>query len=215
MADKPSLITLTDPSGAAAEAYRTLSDNLRYVQLEAPLTSLVITSPAAGDGKSLVLANLAVASAQSGKKVIIVDSDLRRPVLTGLFGLTGERGLSTVIDGSASLDSSLVADVGIDGLRILPTGELPPNPPDLLDSKKMEQVIDALKQPLSTCPNRISQSDIHQIPFDVEREDLGADFFQPTAERFNIHPLFSRLPIWAHIGEHLTPGVCPTPRDDG
>jgi capsular exopolysaccharide synthesis family protein len=146
MAQKPSLVTLTNPTGPAAEAYRTLRTNLAYVELEGPLTTLVVTSPGAGEGKSVVLANLAVAMAQSGRKTILVDADLRRPALAGLFGVAGELGLSTAIAGSGSLDGSLLADVGVDGLQLLPSGELPPNPADLLGSRRMEQVIAALKQ---------------------------------------------------------------------
>jgi capsular exopolysaccharide synthesis family protein len=146
MAEKAGLVTLTKPRGPAAEAYRTLRTNLGYVALEKPLTTLVVTSPAAGEGKSVVVANLAVTLAQSGRKTILVDADLRRPSLAGIFGVAGERGLSAAIAGSESFDGSLLADVGVDGLKLLPSGELPPNPADLLGSSRMEQVIAALKK---------------------------------------------------------------------
>ena len=146
MADKASLITLIKPAGPAAEAYRTLRTNLDYVALDRPLTTLVVTSPAAGEGKSIVLANLAVNLAQSGKKTILVDADLRRPSLAGLFGVVDERGLSAAITAKGTFDSSLLADVGVDRLKLLPSGELPANPADLLASQRMEQLIAAFRQ---------------------------------------------------------------------
>jgi capsular exopolysaccharide synthesis family protein len=146
MTDKPSLITLSDPSGAAAQAYGTLLASLTYAALDEPLDTLVITSPASGGSKSAVLANLGVTMARSGRKTILVDTDLRRPSLAGLFRVTDERGLSRAIASSGPLDSSLLVDLGVDGLKLLPSGMSPSNPVDVLSSRRMEEIIAALKQ---------------------------------------------------------------------
>jgi len=146
MAEQASLITLTDSSGPAAEAYRTLRTNLTFAEIDEPLRTLVVTSPAPGEGKSIVLANLAVAMAQGGRKTILVDADLRRPDLAAIFGVANKQGLSTAIVGAGGLDESLLVDVGIENLRLLPSGPLPPNPADLLGTGRMEQIIAALKQ---------------------------------------------------------------------
>lgn len=92
-----SLITLSDPRSPASEAYRTLRTNLSFYSVDQPIRSLVVTSPAPDEGKSTTVANLAVTIAQSGRRTILVDCDLRRPQLHELFGLSNEVGLTDVI----------------------------------------------------------------------------------------------------------------------
>ncbi len=145
MAEQPDLITLTDPRSPASEAYRTLRTNLTFAALDKPLETLVVTSPAPDEGKSSVLANLAVAMAQGERRTILVDADLRRPALHEIFGSGNERGLTTMIVEQAALDDPPLTDVGVDNLWLVSSGPLPPNPADILGSRKMEQVIAALK----------------------------------------------------------------------
>jgi capsular exopolysaccharide synthesis family protein len=140
------LITLTDPRSPAAEAYRTLRTNLTFSSLEKPLTTLLVTSPAPDSdmppGKSLSVANLAVTFAQGGRKTILVDCDLRRPIQHSLWGLSNERGLTNfVLEGGAPP----LQAAGVEGLSILPSGPLPPVPADLISSRKMDEAIAALK----------------------------------------------------------------------
>ncbi|HEY1407294.1 MAG TPA: CpsD/CapB family tyrosine-protein kinase, partial [Promineifilum sp.] len=94
------LVTLTDPRSPASEAYRTLRTNLSFYSLDTPVRTLVVTSPAAGEGKSTTLANLAVTIAQSGRKTILVDCDLRRPTLHELLGRPMSPGLTDVLLGA-------------------------------------------------------------------------------------------------------------------
>jgi capsular exopolysaccharide synthesis family protein len=145
MAKQPDLITLTDPRSPAAEAYRTLRTNLTFAALDKPIETLVVTSAASGAGKSTVLANLAVTMAQGERRIILVDADLRRPGLHEVFGVMNERGLTTMIVEEAVLEAPPLVDVGVDNLWLVPSGPLPPNPADLLGSRKMEQAIAALK----------------------------------------------------------------------
>jgi non-specific protein-tyrosine kinase len=136
------LITLTDPRSPISEAFRTLRTNLSFFSLDEPIHTLVVTSPAPDEGKSTTIANLAVTIAQSGRQTILVDCDLRRPSLHELFGASNDAGLTTmVLDESA--DPPLV-DTGVQNLRLLPSGPQPPNPADLLGSRQMERVLDAL-----------------------------------------------------------------------
>src|SRR5215213_6418598 len=93
----PDLITLTDPRSAAAEAFRTLRTNLMFSSVEHPLHTIQITSPASGDDKSLVVANLAVTFAQSGNRTILVDADLHKPIQHTIWGVSNERGLGTMM----------------------------------------------------------------------------------------------------------------------
>ncbi|MEO8393360.1 MAG: capsular biosynthesis protein, partial [Chloroflexota bacterium] len=99
------LITLSDPRSAAAEAFRTLRTNLMFTGVERSLDTLLVTSAAQGDDKSLVLANLAVTFAQSDNKTIIVDSDLRRPSQHEIWGIPNERGLTTMMLDPAAMSS--------------------------------------------------------------------------------------------------------------
>ncbi len=133
------LITLTDPRAPASEAYRTLRTNLSFYNLDNPLRSLVVTSPAAGEGKSTTIANLAVTMAQSGRRTILVDCDLRRPSLHTIFGLDESPGLTNLALGEVTeppLQKTAVAN-----LWLLSSGTQPPNPADLLGARRMDQVI--------------------------------------------------------------------------
>jgi capsular exopolysaccharide synthesis family protein len=145
MAEQPNLITLTDPRSPAAEAYRTLRTNLTFAALDKPIETLVVTSAAPGEGKSSTLANLAVTMAQGERRTILVDADLRRPGLHEIFGVANDRGLTTMIVEQAALDDPPLIDVGVDNLWLVPSGPLPPNPADILGSRKMEQAIAVLK----------------------------------------------------------------------
>ena len=143
------LITMSDQRAPAAEAYRTLRTNLMFSSLERPLRTLLVTAPApeeaAATGKSLALANLAVTMAQGGRQTLLVDCDLRRPQLHDFFGLPREPGLTNLIleaDGNAE---PALAQTGVPNLSFLPAGPLPPNPADLLTSRRMEAVIASLQ----------------------------------------------------------------------
>jgi len=138
------LITLTDPRSPASEAYRTLRTNLVFSSLDEPLHTLVVTSPNPEAGKSTALANLAVTLAQSGKRVILADCDLRRPSQHVIWGVAQEPGLtSMVVD---KLDKPPLVDTPVENLRLLPSGPLPPNPADLLGSDRMGAIVKQLAE---------------------------------------------------------------------
>ncbi len=138
------LVTLSDPRSPAAEAYRSLRTNLEFSSLDEPLRTMVVTSPAPEAGKSTTLANLAVTMAQAGKQVILADCDLRRPSLHEVFGVSNATGLTSVI-----LDDTTSApplrDTGVAGLKLLTSGPLPPNPAELLGSRRMGDIIKTLQ----------------------------------------------------------------------
>ncbi len=139
------LITLTDPRSAAAEAFRSLRTNLMFTSVEHPIDTLLVTSAANGDDKSLVLANLAVTFAQSGNRTILVDSDLRRPAQHDIWGIPNERGLTTMILEDGAMATPPLVQTEIPNLQILPSGILPPVPADVLSSQRMGEVIGVLK----------------------------------------------------------------------
>lgn len=140
------LITVEHPKAPISEAYRVLRTNLQFSSLDTPLRTLLVTSPNPVEGKSTTAANLAVVISQAGKSVILVDSDLRRPVLHRIFGLSNEQGLTDVLlDHSQSLDGR-VQETGVENLRLVTTGPLPPNPSELLGSQRMGGLIERLKE---------------------------------------------------------------------
>jgi non-specific protein-tyrosine kinase len=139
------LITLSDPRSAAAEAYRTLRTNLIFSSVERPVHTLLVTSAAQSEDKSLVLANLAVTLAQTGSTTIIVDADLRRPVQHTIWGLPNNQGLTGMVIQDALLAEPPLQATSIPGLSVLTSGELPPIPADVLSSQRMTDIIGLLK----------------------------------------------------------------------
>ena len=140
----PNLVTLTDPRSAAAEAFRTLRTNLMFSSVENPIHTLVVTSSVDGEDKSNALANLAVTFAQAGNKTILVDADMRRPSQQDIWGVKN-RGLTTMMIEDSALANPPLVETGVENLLLLPAGDEPPNPADLLSSKRMNEVIGVLK----------------------------------------------------------------------
>src|SRR5438105_11896449 len=133
------LAMLVDPHSSAAEAYRSLAANLQFAYSDRQLQTIGITSAAQGEGKSTTVANLAVALAQSGRRVIVIDADLRRPGLHTLFGLPRDDGLSTVLLGDQT-DLPL-QDTSAPGVRVLTSGPIPANPLEALGSRRFDQTL--------------------------------------------------------------------------
>ncbi len=138
------LITLTDPRSPISEAYRTLRTNLSFSSLDNPIRTLVVTSPAPDEGKSTTVANLAVTMAQGGRKTILVDCDLRRPSLHKIFNLQVEPGLTNLLLDDQS--EAALQQTEVEGLLLLASGPLPPNPADLLGSQKIDRIIAMLAE---------------------------------------------------------------------
>lgn len=129
--------TVVPPLSPVAEAYRTLRTNLRFLAVAEPTRSLLVTSAQPGEGKTTTAANLAVAAARVGDRVLLVGADLRRPALHRVFAVPADTGLSEVVAGEVPL-ADVVRDVGIDNLRVVPAGGIPPNPSELLAASRMD-----------------------------------------------------------------------------
>ena len=127
------------PRSPEAEAYRSVRTAF-FVCVNDQQKIIQVTSPEPGDGKSTLVANLAIAVAQSGKKVLLIDSDLRRPTLHTLFGLQQDRGVTDVMNGDMDLLTAAQETV-VDGLSVLTSGSLPPNPAELLASPSFEDLL--------------------------------------------------------------------------
>lgn len=138
------MIVEREPKSIAAESYRTLRTNLQYSSFDEEYKVILITSSEPGEGKSTTAGNLALSLAQGDKKVILIDCDLRRPSIHKKFKLSNSRGLSDLI-----VEKESVTNIGYkynDNLTILTSGKIPPNPAEMLASKAMTALIDALKK---------------------------------------------------------------------
>jgi non-specific protein-tyrosine kinase len=140
------LVALLYPRSSVTEAYRALRASIEFASVDVPLRTLLVTSAAPGEGKTVTASNLAVVFAQSGRTVLLVDADLRKPNVHTMFRLPNDQGLTTLLrDPTVSLDS-VAQQTEQEGLRVLTTGPLPPNPAELLGSKRMQAVLGFLKQ---------------------------------------------------------------------
>jgi capsular exopolysaccharide synthesis family protein len=138
------LITHLAPKSPVSEAYRSLRTSIQYSKTDMPLKSIVFSSPGPKEGKSTTVVNLAITIAQMGTKVLLVDTDLRRPVVHSIFGLSKSKGISNYLVGRISLDEAIM-ETEIENLFVMPSGTMPPNPSELLGSKVMKQLISDLK----------------------------------------------------------------------
>jgi len=143
--DAPYLVSVADPTSPAAEAYRTLRTSIQFIGLEQPMRTLQLTSANPQEGKTTTLANLAVALARSGQTVAVVCCDLRRPRIHEFFGLSNEIGFTSVLLGKVPLAGAMQEVPEQARLSVLASGPLPPNPSELLSSKRTVEVLGSLQ----------------------------------------------------------------------
>lgn len=139
------LVALEDPRSFPAEAYRVLRTNLHYANPDAPLKRVLVTSTAPGEGKSTTLSNLGVILAQADRSVLLVDSDLRRPTIHKIFRQKINPGLTSYLAGD-SLFEAVIVKTAIPNLSVVPSGPIPPNPAELLSSRRMREFLDAASE---------------------------------------------------------------------
>ncbi|MAQ43824.1 MAG: hypothetical protein CMG25_05000 [Candidatus Marinimicrobia bacterium] len=138
------LITLEDPKSPISEAYRTLRTSIMYSDTNTNKTILV-SSPGPGEGKTTTVANLALTYANLGKKTLLIDTDLRKPVINKVFSVEKNPGLTNYLINDEKFEV-VIKETDIENLHIIPSGIVPPNPSELLDSDSMKTMIDNLKE---------------------------------------------------------------------
>ena len=141
------LVAREQPRAPVSEAYRVVRTNLQFAEVQSPLHSLVVTSSEPGEGKTTTAANLALVMAQAGRKVVLVDADLRKPMVHRLFQLSNAHGLtSALMHPEIAVDRFLqrVDAGGGQTLWVLPSGPLPPNPAEVVGSRRMQELLDEL-----------------------------------------------------------------------
>ncbi len=135
------LVTLTAPMSAAAEAYRSLRTSVRFLGVDQPVRTILVTSPSASEGKTTLAVNLGVVLAQAGERVLLVSADLRRPRLHEVFGIHPQPGLTTVLVGGTTRHAAVCAVDEVPGLDVMPPGACPPNPSELLDGDRAHELL--------------------------------------------------------------------------
>lgn len=136
-----SLISLINPHSPISEQFRLIRTGIQFSNVDKELKSLVVTSPSPGEGKSTIAANLAIVFAQQGKRVLLIDSDLRKPTVHHLFHIENSIGLTNIVTGQATLEKSVKTTIQ-QNLWILTSGPIPPNPSELLGSKGMDSLLE-------------------------------------------------------------------------
>lgn len=145
-AERERLITVLKPRSPAAESYRRIRINIKYASVDHDLHTLLITSPAPSEGKTTLAANLGVVLATNNQSTILIDGDLRRPNVHKALGLSNRRGLSDLFIESADTLEDVIQDSGVEGLSVITSGPLPPNPSELLDSAKIGHILEEVRQ---------------------------------------------------------------------
>jgi len=139
-----SLVTRDNAQSIVSEQYRTIRTNINFSMPDEELKTILVTSANSGEGKSTSAANIAVVFAQEGKKVLLVDGDMRRPTMHYTFRTTNRSGLSNLLTRQWNTDD-VVIKTGVEGLDLITCGQIPPNPAELLGSKSMDILIKELK----------------------------------------------------------------------
>ncbi|WP_339180188.1 CpsD/CapB family tyrosine-protein kinase [Oceanobacillus sp. FSL W7-1293] len=139
------LITNSNPRSPISEQYRTVRTNLQFASVDNEIKSMLLTSAGPAEGKSMTTANLAVVYAQQGKKVLLVDADLRKPTIHYTFRLDNLRGLSNILVGETTIEETVEAS-DITNLDVISCGPIPPNPSELLGSRRMQAFIEAAEK---------------------------------------------------------------------
>ncbi|CAM2977984.1 CpsD/CapB family tyrosine-protein kinase [Paenibacillus sediminis] len=143
--NKNNLVTVINPKSPIAEAYRTLRTNIQFSSVDKPMQVIMATSAQMSEGKTTTISNLAVAYAQEGKKVLLIDGDLRKPSLHQVFVQSNHTGLTNVLTNQYSFED-VIRETDVENLYILTSGPIPPNPAEMIGSQKMQGLLKELKE---------------------------------------------------------------------
>jgi len=135
------LISLDNPKSPVTEAFRTLRTNIQFYNVDKELKTICITSSGPGEGKTTTICNLAITVARTGKRVLLIDGDLRKPQVHKVFNVVNSKGLTNVLAKQADLSEAVKAVDDVNGLYVLTSGPKPPNPSELLGSNRMKEFL--------------------------------------------------------------------------
>lgn len=172
-------LLLGNEETSTAEVYRTLRTNLQYINFDQSTRTLIISSPSLNEGKTTVSHNLAVVFAQAGYNILLINGDLRNPKLNRLLNKSGESGLSNVLIGISDVES-VIQDTEIDRLSFVASGPTPPNPPDLLNSDRMDNLLEYVSRDFDLviidCPPILAVADTPILAVKVDAVLMVSNF---------------------------------------
>jgi polysaccharide biosynthesis transport protein len=160
------------PRSPVSEAFRSLRTNLEFSSVQKPIRKIIVTSPSPAEGKTTIAVNLAAIYAQSGKRVALVDADMRHPCVHQLLGIPNRDGLSNLFRSGESVQSVSRSKLELPHLMIITSGSLPPNPAELLGSTRMSQILDELSDlvdviVIDTPPSLVADAQILSVKVDA------------------------------------------------
>lgn len=166
------MITVTDPTSVDTEQFNTIRTNIKFSNVDKDYKTLMVTSPNISEGKSTVSANIATTFAKQGLHTLLVDSDLRRPTVNATFGIDNPQGLSNYLSERNFDINSIIYKTSVKNLYVMPSGPIPPNPSELIGSKRMAELIKKLSDQLDLvifdAPPVLSVTDAQIISTNVD-----------------------------------------------
>ena len=175
---KRRLITREDPRSPVSEAYRSLRTNLMYSSADKEIKSILVSSAGPGEGKTTTVTNLAITYANLGKRTLLVDTDLRRPVIHKVFECPRDPGVTSYLSGATDDFNSLIQETAIENLYLVTSGVLPPNPSELLGSKRMTDLVAQLEHDwdmiLFDSPPLVAVTDANMVSKEIDQTVMQA-----------------------------------------
>ena len=199
---KRRLITKEDPKSPVSESYRSLRTSMLYSS-DKEVKSILVSSAGPGEGKTTTVANLAITYANLGKKTLLIDTDLRRPVVHKVFNLDREPGVTNFLSGQESKIDKLLNKTDIDNLYVMTSGIIPPNPSEMLGSNRMVELVRALEEDwdivLFDSPPLVAVTDANMISKEIDTIVLVVKVGQTDKKAFH-HTIANLKNIEAPLG---------------